>query len=260
MLTESQIAQFRAQGFLKGSRVLSDEEVETLRAELTRVIEQQGRLTRRPVSLRNLSGNPEAPVWQIVNIWEASEPFRALIHHPQIVAEVAQLTGASQLRVWHDQIQYKPAQIGGVNHWHQDAPYWPILTPMTAQVTAWVALDDVDENNGCMQFIAGTHKLGRLPPINLVEPQDIFQLVPPGVQIDPTPAVMRMKAGSCTFHHGLTFHYAGPNRSDRPRRAIVTIYMPDGTTYRKQPHVVTDGLGLEEGQPLAGELFPILAG
>src|SRR5260370_20757690 len=85
----------------------------------------------QPVLLRNLSGDDKAPVWQIVNIWEASAPFKELISNPKIVAETAQLTQASELRIWHDQIQYKPAHIGGINMWHQDAPFWPILNPMT---------------------------------------------------------------------------------------------------------------------------------
>ena len=98
-------------------------------------------------------------MWQIVNIWEASEPFFKLIHNPTIVEEMAQLTQAKVLRIWHDQIQYKPAQTGGVNMWHQDAPLWPILAPMT-EVTAWVALDDVDEENGCMSMVPGSHLWG----------------------------------------------------------------------------------------------------
>jgi hypothetical protein len=40
---------------------------------------------------------------------------------------------------------------------------------------------------------------------------------------------------------------------------MVTIFMADGTLYNGKPHVVTDGLGLQPGEPLAGELFPVLA-
>ena len=47
-------------------------------------------------------------VWQIVNIWEASDPFRRLIHNPAIVGAIASLTGFRDLQVWHDQVQYKP--------------------------------------------------------------------------------------------------------------------------------------------------------
>ena len=63
------------------------------------------------------------------------------------------------IQIWHDQIQYKPPHHGGINNWHQDAPYWPVLKPETP-VTAWIALDDVDESNGCMWMVPGSHKWG----------------------------------------------------------------------------------------------------
>ena len=59
---------------------------------------------------------------------------------------------------------------------------------------------------------------------------------------------------------GRTFHYAFPNTTNRPRRAMIIIYMPDGTTYSGQRHICTDSLGLAIGAPLAGEFFPVLAG
>jgi ectoine hydroxylase-related dioxygenase (phytanoyl-CoA dioxygenase family) len=68
-----------------------------------------------------------------------------------------------------------------------------------------------------------------------------------------------MPAGSCTFHNGLTFHYAGPNTTNRPRRAMITIYMPDGTHFNGADHVVTRDLDLRVGDVLAGERFPVLA-
>jgi ectoine hydroxylase-related dioxygenase (phytanoyl-CoA dioxygenase family) len=68
-----------------------------------------------------------------------------------------------------------------------------------------------------------------------------------------------MPAGSCTFHNGLTFHYAGPNTTDRPRRAMITIYMPDGVHFSGADHVVTQDLDLRVGDVLAGERFLVLA-
>ena len=76
------------------------------------------------------------------------------MYSQKIVEEMAQLTGAAELRIWHDQIQYKPAEIGGTTGWHQDAPLWPIIRPMT-EVSAWVAMDDVDVENGCYEHGAG---------------------------------------------------------------------------------------------------------
>ena len=165
MLNQTQVDTFREKGFLLGSSVLSDEQVEELRSELARVIDDYEKTDiPQPVHIANLGGKEESPVWQIVNIWAASPAYHRLVHNPVIVEEIRQLTSATELRVWHDQIQYKPPKVGGVNMWHQDSPYWPILTPKTSQVTAWVALDDVDEDNGCMRMVPSSYHWGNQIP------------------------------------------------------------------------------------------------
>lgn len=123
MLTDQQVATFQEQGFLRGRRMLSDAQVDELRAEIERVIADREQPVKQPVLLHNFAREPGKTVWQIVNISEASAPFAALVRHPQIAEEVAQLTGAKEIRLWHDQIQFKPAETGGVNMWHQDWPY-----------------------------------------------------------------------------------------------------------------------------------------
>ena len=139
MLSNAQVAEFHEAGYLNGGALLDDGHVEVLRAELERAIREQDREdVPQPVLLRNLGRNDAAPIWQIVNIWEASPPFKELLIMQKIVEEMAQLTEATELRIWHDQILYKPAEVGGTLGWHQDAPLWPIIRPMT-EVRAWVA-------------------------------------------------------------------------------------------------------------------------
>ena len=114
MLSPAQVDTFRKKGFLLGSRVLSDEQVDELREELARVIDNyETPEVPQPVRIANLGGKEESPVWQIVNIWEASSAYHRLVHNPVIVEEIGQLTETTELRVWHDQIQYKPPQVGG---------------------------------------------------------------------------------------------------------------------------------------------------
>src|SRR5438034_383879 len=163
MLSNEQIAEFTRNGCLIGPEVISQPEVQELRDELDRVIAkgQTGFAPGepQPVMISNMSKDKEQAVWQIVNIWEASPAFERLLYNSQITKAISQLTAKPDIYVWHDQIQYKPAKHGGVNNWHQDAPYWPVLKPATP-VTAWVALDDVDESNGCMWMVPGSHKWG----------------------------------------------------------------------------------------------------
>ncbi len=258
MLTQAQIDQFHANGYLNGGPVLSDDEVEALRSEVMRVIDERERTEiKQPVLVRNLARTENAPVWQIVNIWMASDPFHNLISNSKITAMMAQLTHAKELRIWHDQIQYKPAAVGGVNMWHQDAPYWPILAPMT-EVTAWVALDDADEENGCMSMVPGTHKWGDTIEFlhtlkNFGEMPDSYEEREVKVNLCP------VKKGEVHFHHALTWHGSGPNTSGRPRRAIALHYMSQETRYvASGNHVMKTFVEVGDGEKMQGKAFPMV--
>ncbi len=259
MLTTEQVNAYRERGFVLGGPVLNDEEVEMLRSELDRVIRDWGDESKpQPVLLRNLSGKEEEPVWQIVNIWQASEPFRNLVYHPFIVESVFQLTDAQEIRVWHDQIQYKPSEKGGVNMWHQDSPYWPILQPKDTQITAWVALDDADVDNGCMFMVPGSHKWG--VQIDFLHTLKHFDDMPSNfqghaVEVVPCP----VPKGWVHFHHPLTWHGSPANRSGRPRRAIAIHYMTERTWYDSQgDHVMKPFVKVAHGEKLQGEHFPLV--
>ena len=99
-------------------------------------------------------------------------------------------------------------------------------------MSAWIAVDDVSVENGCLQFVPGTHKHGRLEPISLTtEGESVVERFKEQGYSAPEPVVMPMRAGGVTFHHGCTFHYAGPNRTGTPRRAFAIIYIPDYTCF-----------------------------
>ncbi len=257
MLTQHQIDQFHRDGYLRGGCVVEDKQVEALQDEIARVIEQKDNPNvAQPVLLHNM-GNDDAAIWQIVNIWEASKPFRALICNPKITEEMAQLTGATQLRIWHDQIQYKPASKGGVNMWHQDAPYWPILAPMT-EVTAWVALDDVDIENGCMSMVPGSHLWGN--NIDFIHTLKSFADMP--AEFDGHKIEVRacpVKKGEVHFHHALTWHGSTANNSPRKRRAIALHYMTQDTRYvASGNHCMKPFVQVADGEMMQGDHFPLV--
>ena len=253
-LTEDQVAFYRENGFVQLFDVPTPEELEQARAAL----EDANRLSLDPTHhTSKLNPEYEKVFVQKVNLWLVHDGMRAYTLSPKLADIARRLSGFSAVRLWHDHALIKMPGDSKETAWHQDLPYWPMNEP--GALSCWMALDDVDVANGCMQFVPKSHTWGIFEPIRLVDAQDLFGLVPEPETKDFTPFIARMPAGSCTFHDGRTFHYAGPNTTDRPRRAIVTIYMADGTTYSGKPHVVTDGLGLTPGQPLDHEAFPVLA-
>lgn len=257
MLTPGQVGRFAADGFLKGPRILTGAQVDELRGELERVIRDHGKGDRQPVSLRDI-GKGTGSVWQIVNIWEASDAFAALVRNPVIADELAQLTGSRELRVWHDQVQYKPAGTGGVNMWHQDWPYWGILDGPT-QVTAWVALDEVAEDNGCMSMVPGSQKWGNQQAFLHSLPD--FQAMPDRYGNDAVRVVTcPVGKGEVHYHHAMTWHGSHANTSGRPRRAVAIHVMTGATRYRAAgEHLMKRFVTVPDGAPISGDHFPLLA-
>jgi phytanoyl-CoA hydroxylase len=127
------------------------------------------------------------------------------------------------LRLYGSQLFAKPARVGTVVPKHQDMPYWPFDPPEL--ISAWVALDDTSMENGCVRFIAGSHKLGVLPhaPSN-VKGNSLSLVDHPGLDALPEHAI-EVKRGSVVLHHALTVHRSEPNKSNRSRRGLVYVYM-----------------------------------
>jgi ectoine hydroxylase-related dioxygenase (phytanoyl-CoA dioxygenase family) len=253
-LTREQIRFYRANGYIQFHKVLSREEVSDLRRILARAVRDR----KKKFDPSHLQYNPkyEKVFTQVVNLWKDYEEIRPFVHSRKLAEIARRLVGARSIRLWHDHALIKPARDGAETKWHQDFPYWPMNEP--GALSCWIALDDVTQENGCLSFIPGSHLKGRLDPVSLTNRQSIFRQA--GMtKKDIRPVPMEMKAGSCTFHDGNTFHYAGGNTTAKPRRALAIIYFPSGTTYNGGEHLVTDGLGLAVGAPLKGPSFPVLA-
>jgi ectoine hydroxylase-related dioxygenase (phytanoyl-CoA dioxygenase family) len=180
--------------------------------------------------------------------------MRRLTLHPNVGA-IAQRLAGLPLRLWHDQILIKPARKSAPTEYHQDQPFWPHARA-SHQISAWIALVDVPVERGCMTFIPGSHSRTNLPAQDLTDAHDLFRKSPD--LIWEQRVTVPLRAGDCTFHHALCAHMATPNLTDEPRVAHIIIYMDASTIYRAMPHPVTDPLGLHDGQPLDGPLFPAI--
>ena len=261
MLTDEQVAVYHQNGFVATSEpLLSEAEVEELRQALDEVI--RGEAPGKPLLLRNLAGgdlNSNAVVIQIVNIWQAHPAFERHLRRPELMEMVAQLCPTDTLRVWHDQIQYKPPAVGSATRWHQDFPAWPVLTPGD-QCTAWVALDDATLANGCLRFVPGSHQWGPHKGLGTGDdfaPKYDPSWVPPGAEVRAVPQEVRK--GGVSFHHALIWHGSAPNPSVVNRRAIAVHYMPGHTRYvAAGRHVMSPFIHVGDGEVIQGDAFPVV--
>lgn len=254
LLAPEQIEFYRTNGFVQIDNVLTSEEIDELAEYM-----QEAMTSKESSAIRTdkEGGAYYRVLNQKVNTWRDHAGMARYVSHPRLARMALELSGASGIRLFHDHALWKMPNDSKPTPWHQDFPYWPMNEP--GALSIWLPVQDVDEHNGCMMFVPGSHLAGKLTGINFLEPQNIFDYVKGTALETRKPVVVPMKKGSCTFHHGLTFHYAHPNLSDRPRRVLATIYMPDGTTYNGKAHPCTDGLDLQVDQPLSGGLFPLLA-
>ncbi len=139
----------------------------------------------------------------------------------RLAAVFRQLLGREPLAV-QTMLYFKPAGARG-QALHQDQ-YYLRVQPGTC-IAAWMALDDCDEENGCLQVVPGSHKLPLLCPVDADTSQSFTDVtVPLAADMQPEPVLMR--AGDVFFFNGQLIHGSFPNRSEsRFRRALIGHYI-----------------------------------
>lgn len=262
LLSEQQLESFSKNGFVKGEVVLTPEQAGILADEVRRVVDNRDEINRDHVRIRNLNGNDQTPVWQIVNIWQVSQPFADLLNNSALIEQVVQVMqhefDAKEIRLFHDQIQFKPASGGGVNMWHQDSPLWPVLEPKDTELTAWIALDDVDEENGCMSMVPGSQNWGpQMDYIGKIEGWDGLPSEFQGHEVQKV--ACPVEKGAVHFHHPLTWHGSPSNLSSRPRRAIALHFMTEKTVFNAEGHhPVKEFIESKPNEKVMGAAIPLV--
>lgn len=146
---------------------------------------------------------------------------------PRLDAAFIDLLGDSPIAV-QTMLYFKPAGARG-QALHQDNFYLR-AAPGTC-VAAWMALDDCDEENGCMVVVPGSHQLPVLCSVEADLAQSFTDVTVP-VPADMAPVNVEMKAGDVLFFNGSLIHGSFPNRSSsRFRRALIGHYVEGKATH-----------------------------
>ncbi len=263
---EQEITFFKDRGYWISPKLISDERLEQIRERMDRVYNGEFETGKAPFSGWFTGDNPRA-LRKTDNSHWSDLILRSVAVDPAIGAVGAKLMQASSMRLWHDQLLYKPGRGPGKETanvgWHQDYSYWQCAAEPSL-VTAWVAFDDVNLSNGCMQMIPYSNHWGLLKVSNFFE-QDLKKLeedmdLPDGASFDPVPVIM--KAGQVSFHHALTIHGSGPNSTDKPRRSMAVHLMTGDTRYKAgtkgEGHMNVSLLNGKDGDLFAGDWFPVV--
>ena len=257
-LSREQLDFYHEQGYVSGVRLLDDAQVDLLCAELDRIFDRNHPGHHLFYEYHsNESGSRDNVLFHALGAWRVEPGFHDLLWNPALLVPASQLIDGA-VRFWHDQLCCKPARHGGVVAWHQDYSYWTRTEPMR-HLTCFIALDDCNEENGCLQYVPGSHRWPLLPVTGLANDMDAIQTVLSPEQRDqfrPVPALL--KRGEASFHHPLTVHGSRENRSDRPRRATVVNVFRDGVRSCSDEPLLNGVPAVPTGQTMQGPFFPLL--
>src|SRR5260370_34040469 len=209
-LTAEQVAAFNRDGYLKGIRIFSEEEIAGIRQYFDRLL------------ARTLAAGGDS--YSISTAHLRYGRVYDLLTHPRIVACVADLLGENVI-AWGSHFFCKMPGDGKRVAWHQDSSYWP-LTPSKA-VTAWLAIDDATFENACMRYIPASHRFGTLTyTLSENDEANVLNQTVAGVAKLGQPVPVELKAGEISIHSDLLLHGSEANQSARRRCGLTLRYCP----------------------------------
>lgn len=255
-LKPDQIQSYQDNGFVVIKNFLSPEELEHWRESVNKAVEERAgiKIPGKNIKTDEADGINEdsdyfAKVFdQLLNLWQTNEAMKEIMVDERIGKMASQLSGADGIRIWHDQALIK-RPWANPTAWHLDTPFWSFSDRRA--ISIWIALDDATLENGCLYFIPGSHNITNFDRITIGRNMDgVFDIYP---QLKKSKTVAApMKAGSCSFHNGLTVHGANANMTAGFRRAMTCAYMPDGNVYNGEPNILPEEYlkQLKIGDPL----------
>jgi ectoine hydroxylase-related dioxygenase (phytanoyl-CoA dioxygenase family) len=258
-LSDEQVSFFKEHGYLTGVKMLNEEQVEALNAELALLFDPKHPGNELFYEYHsNEANSPDAVLFHALGAWRITPGFHDVLWNPAFVMASSQLLGDEPVRFWHDQLFCKPARHGGVVAWHQDYSYWTRTVPM-AHLTCWVGLDDATTENGCMHYVPNSHRWGLLDKPELagdMEGINAYLTAEQKAEFKTVP--VEMKKGYGSFHHPLLVHGSYENRSERSRRAFVLNVFRDGVQSDSNAPLLEGVPAIPKGQKMEGQFFPLL--
>jgi ectoine hydroxylase-related dioxygenase (phytanoyl-CoA dioxygenase family) len=214
-LSRAEILAYRDRGYLGPITLCSPDEMAEIRGRIDREV------------LRTTGPNPTNPS-------QCRHLDRRVVHdlvtHPAVIGRAVSLLGPDVM-CWASNFWMKEAG-GDEIPWHQDSRYWP-LEPML-NVTAWIAIDQADEENSCVRVVPGSHR--REYPETVDERAGWRSRVDPALIDEAQVVPMVLAPGQCFLFNERLLHQSNPNRSSRRRLGLAVRLTTTWVHLRRHEH------------------------
>jgi ectoine hydroxylase len=217
VLTDSEVADYHRDGYVLRRHLLDAEEV----ALLGRAARADRELDRHSSSRTDgEGGSVRLALWN----HPGNGIYGMVARSARIVASMERLLDG-EVYHYHSKMILKDPEVGGAWTWHQDYGYWyqnGVLFPLLASVM--IAVDPATRENGCLQVLRGSHRLGRVDhvltgeqagadPERVAEARRVLELIH-----------LEMEPGDGLFFHCNTLHRSDRNASPHPRWSLICCY------------------------------------
>ena len=220
-LTASQKAQYDKDGFLIVKSFLNRDEVDLLYGLAT----GDNVLRSNAFDLNDQTGKSTK-----LTLWftPGNDTFGLLTRSEKIVNGVKTLAGDDEGEIchFHSKLMQKEPKVGGAWEWHQDYGYWyknGFLFP-DAMISVMLALTKANKENGCLQVLKGSHKMGRIEHNFAGEQQGADMPFVEQALEKFERVFVEIEAGDALFFHSNLLHMSEANLSDKPRWSLISVY------------------------------------
>jgi ectoine hydroxylase-related dioxygenase (phytanoyl-CoA dioxygenase family) len=219
-LTQAQITQYQQDGYLILRNFFQEEEVK----KLYETAIEDNVLSKNAINVNDSTGKRSK-----LSLWykPGNDVYGLLTRSESLVKAVDKLLdGDAAVCHFHSKLMQKEPRVGGAWEWHQDYGYWyknEFLFP-EQMMSVMVAITEANQENGCLQVIKGSHKMGRVEHGFSGEQVGASQRYVDLALKTMDLVYVELQAGDVLFFHSNLLHRSEANLSDKARWSIISCY------------------------------------
>ncbi|CAN5572811.1 phytanoyl-CoA dioxygenase family protein [soil metagenome] len=243
-LSPEQVHAFHKDGYVVVKNLFSQEETD----RLYHTAIEDSAMSKNVIDVNDQSGKKSK-----LSLWfkPGSDVFGYLTRSEKMVHRVEQLLDSNTpVCHFHSKLMQKEPKVGGAWEWHQDYGYWyknQFMFP-DQLVSVMVGLTKANKENGCLQVIKGSHKLGRVNHGFSGEQVGADMIIVNNALKTMELVYCEIEPGDALFFHSNLLHRSEANLSDYARWSIISCYSSQSnlaynetsTSWRTPVEVVPD--------------------